>query len=340
VPYPSPSSSLFGSTGYCDKLASNGKSITTGFPIDATKLADIANLGVKWTRTEAAQFFVDTSHIFGAGSYAWGTLDAAQCTLARTGISPVIELDAGPVEYNTVPGTFSPAQVSTYATAADFGQWCGVVAAHENATFGIKRFSLPGNEVNTNPGLFPGGNAQIASYSEACYAAIHAAMPSAFVYGFELNMDGNVGATAFVKALAALGCGAGTCYDGISMHLSLRYPIPSSSTPCYPNAGGDYSMQCITDIQNAGGIKHVLISETVYPIPGGVPNEATKALAAVAAFKTFATNQNVDGVNYANVDECAFYPTGYFANACLINTSNQLLPAYTALQALATSSYY
>jgi hypothetical protein len=341
-PYPTPGAQLVGSNGYCDEVAANGASISGSYPVDAQKLADIVNLGVKWTRMPAPQFFDDVSHVFGAGQYTFGDFDSAQCaTLARNGITPVVGLEAGPVQYDAVPGTLSPQQVSTYATATDFGTWCGAVAAHERAAFpSVTRYSLPGNEVNTNPQLFPGGNPQIAAYSRACYAAIKAANPAAFVYGFELNMDGGVDAPGFVRQLAALGCGVGTCYDGIAMHLSLRYPIPAASTPCYPNAGGDYGMQCVADIQAAtGAAVHVLISETGYPVPGYVPDEATKAKAVAAAFPTFAANPAVDGVNYANVDECGLYPTGYFAGGCLIDTTGNPLPAYQALRALAVALY-
>jgi hypothetical protein len=336
APYPTPGTVLFGAAGYCDEVSANGQSISSGYLVDPTKLADIVNLGVKWTRTEASSFDDDLSHIFGPGEYAFGDFDSAQCALERNGITPVVGLDAGPVQYNATPGTISPTQESTYATAADFGQWCGVVTAHENAAFpGVTRFSLPGNEVDSDPGLFPGGNAQIAAYSEACYAAVKAANPRAFVYGFELNMDGSINVPAFISALAALGCKAGTCYDGIAMHLTLVYPIPAANATCYPNPGGTYGLACITAVEGAANVSHVLISETMYPVPGSVPDEATKALAVAAEFTAFAASPTVDGVSYANVDECALYPSGYFFDGCLISTGGQILPAYTALQQLA-----
>jgi hypothetical protein len=339
-PYPTPGASL---AGYCHQVAANGYSIETGNLIDATKLADITNLGVGWTRLSAPQFFDDQSHIFGAGHYAFGDFDSAQCsTLADHGILPVIGLTAGPVIYNATPGVFSPQSIPQYQTAADFGQWCGVVAAHERSVFpSVSQFSLPGNEVNSNPQLFPGGAAQIAAYSEACYAAIKAAYPAAFVYGFELNMDGGLNAPAFVRQLVGLGCKVGTCYDGIALHLTLLYPLPPASTPCYPNPGGKYSMQCITDIETAAQAPiHVLVSESDYPIPTGVPDEATKALAVVAEFNAYSANPTVDGVSYADVDECALYTTGNFAGGCLISTSGQVLPAYTALQQLAGTLFF
>jgi hypothetical protein len=341
-PYPAAGTVLAGTSGYCNAVAANGVSIATGNVVDPTKLADAVNLGVRWVRMPAPQFTDDDSHIFGAGQYNFGDFDSAQCsTLVAHGIKPVVGLEAGPVQYDAVPGTFSPQQVTTYKTAGDFGSWCGAVAAHERAVFpSVTQFSLPGNEVNTNPSLFPGGNAQIAAFSEACYSAIKTANPNAFVYGFELNMDGNLNTPGFVRAMAALGCRVGTCYDGLAIHLSLRYPIPSSTTPCYPNTGGDYSMQCVTDIQTAAQAPiHILISESVFTIPGSVPDEATKALAIVAEFKAFATNTSIDGASYANVDECALYPSGYFSGGCIISTSGQIFPGYTALQQLAIPAF-
>jgi hypothetical protein len=338
VPYPTPGSVLFGSSGYCDAVAANGQSITSGYTVDPTKLANIVNLGVKWTRTEPAPFNDDLSHTLGV--YAFGDFDSAQCALERNGITPVVGLDAGPVQYDATPGTFSPTQVAFYQTASDFGQWCGVVAAHDRAAFpNVTHFSLPYNEVDDSPSPFPGGNAQLAAYSKACYAAIKAANPNAFVYGFELNMDGGINVPAFITALNALGCAVGTCYDGISMHLSMVYPTPAASTPCYPSAGGAYDMACVTAVEVAANVFHVLISESVYTVPGSVPTEAAKALAVVGELQAYAANSTIDGVLYANVDECALYTTGFFSGGCLINTAGQILPAYTALATLANSEF-
>jgi hypothetical protein len=331
-----------GSSDYCTHVAANGYSIQTGNLVDSTKLANVVNLGVGWVRTAAPQFFDDLSHVWGAGSYQFADFDSAQCSaLVEHGIKPVVGLEAGPVQYSAVLGQLPPQQAALYQTPSDFGTWCGAVAAHERAAFPtVNQFSLPGNEVNSNPQLFPGGNAQIAAYSEACYAAIKSAYPSAYVYGFELNMDGSLNAPAFVQQMAALGCRVGTCYDGIALHLSLRYPAPAATTPCYPNAGGDYVLQCVNDIISATQSPvHVLVSETVYPVPGFVPDESTKALAVVNDLTTFAADPSIEGVSYADVDECALYPSGFFFDGCLISTSGQILPAYTALQQLATVSY-
>jgi hypothetical protein len=326
---------MLGPSGYCDEQAANGASIDGSYQVDVTKLNDAIYLGARWTRMPVPQFFADVSHIFGAGSYAFGSLDAAQCiSLLYHNLKPIIEIDAGPVQYNATPGTFSPITVPTYESASDYGQWCSTVAAHERAAFpSVTHFSIPGNEVNSNPQLFPGGVPQIAAYSIACYAAIKAANPQAFVYGFELNMDGSLNVPAFVASMAALGCKVGTCYDGLAMHLTLNYPIPSSTIPCYPNPGGQYSMRCVSDVEAAAGAPiHVLISETVYPVPGFVPDENTKAAAVTAEYAAFAANPTIDGVLYANIDECGLYPTGYFADGCLIDTAGNPLPAWSQLQ--------
>jgi hypothetical protein len=340
-PYPNPSTKLFGQGGYCDSVASNGVSISSGYKVDATKLGDIVDLGVRWTRTSASPFSDDNSHVTDQVPYAFGDFDSAQCALVRHKIEPIIALEPGPVQYDTIPGQFSPKSSPQYKTAADFGAWCAVVTKHERDVFAtVHRYTLPGNEVNSNPELFPGGEAQIAAYSEACYKAVKTANPHAFVYGFELNMDRHAEPVAFVQRLYDLGCKVGTCYDGLSIHLSLRFPIPAPSTPCYPQPGGDYSLQCVDDIRHAAHAPiHVLIGETVYPVPRGVRDEATKAQATVASIEAFARDSYVDGVNYANVDECDLYPSGYFVGGCLIDALGKKLPAYTALRTLATAAY-
>jgi hypothetical protein len=341
-PYPTPGNVLFGSAGYCDQVTANGYSISSGDPVDATKLGHAVNLGVGWARSTLSAEQIDQTHIFGAGHWSWITLDSSQCAQLRNGMQPIVGLEAGPVMYDSIPNVYSPVEKPIYQSAADFGAYCGAVAQHEVQAFPtVNQYSLPGNEVNTNPTMFPGGASQIAAYSEACYSAIKAAQPSAFVYGLELNMVYNVNAPAFVQSLYTLGCKQGTCYDGISMHLFLPWPIPSSSTPCFPAAGGNYDMQCVAAIRTAAGSAalHVLIGETGYMVTSSVPDEATKATAAVAAMKLFAQDPNIDGALYSNVDECALYPSGAFAGGCLIDVNNNVLPAYTALQSLAQTSF-
>ena len=330
-PYPTPGTVMTGPSGYCEQTAANGASIDGSYVVDPTKLSDLIYLGARWTRMPVPQFNVDVSHIYGAGQYAWAPLDAAQCiSLTYHNIKPVIGIEPGPVYYDATPGTFSPTVLPAYPNASDFGGWCGAVAAHEAAVFpAVTQYSIPASEANDpNAQLFPGGEAQIAAFTKSCYAAIKAANPKAFVYAFELNMDGQAGATQFVSDMAALGCRPGTCYDGITMHFTLRYPIPPPGTPCYPNPGGDYSMQCITDIRTASGSPnlHILISETVYLVPSTVPDEQTKADAVVQAFSTLSADPNIDRVRVRQRrGGCALY-SDYFAGGCLIDASGNQLP--------------
>jgi hypothetical protein len=53
----------------------------------------------------------------------------------------------------------------------------------------------------------------------------------------------------------------------------------------------------------------------------------------------FAADPLIDGVNYANVDECDLYPTGFFVGGCLVDSIGTKLPAFTALQKLARDAY-
>ena len=53
-------------------------------------------------------------------------------------------------------------------------------------------------------------------------------------------MDRHADPTGFVKRMYDLGCKPGTCYDGISLHLSFARPDPPPGTSCYPDSGDDY----------------------------------------------------------------------------------------------------
>jgi hypothetical protein len=341
-PYPPETPHLFGPTGYCDRIVASGNSISTGFLVDSKRIANIKDLGVSWARVPVSTFFTDLSHINSPGpdAYAFGQLDSAECALVRNHIEPIVGLEAGPVQYNPDPQVYAPKTIPIYKTAADFGNWCAVIAKHESRTFSsVTRFSLPGNEVNSNG--FPDGEAQIAAYSEACYHAIKAILPKSQIYGFELNADRNAEPAAFVQRMYDLGCKVGTCYDAISFHISLRYPIPARSTPCYPNSGGDYGMQCLQDVRLAAHAPklHLLIGETGYFVPGNVPDEETKAQAIVDEYHVFAQDPLIDGVNYANIDECDLYPSGYFVGGCLVDSLGKRLPGFTALQQRVTNGY-
>jgi hypothetical protein len=341
-PYPAPTTTLFGRSGYCDEVAANGFSISSGYKVDEEKLANIVKLGVKWTRTPVSADFDDQSHIFGPGKYSFGDFDSAQCALLRAKIAPIVNIEAGSVQYNPPDGAYAPKELPNYRTAADFGEWCGAIAKHELRTFpSVTRYSLPGNEVNSDPKTYPGGDAEIAAYAKACYHAVKVAEPNAFVYGFELNMEKDLDPAAFVQRMYNLACKQGTCYDAISLHLYMHYPLPAPGAPCYPSPGGNYTLQCIADVQKATHAPnmHILVGETALLVPATVPNEETKAKAVVDIMELFASQKLIDGLNYANVDECDLYPSGFFVGGCLIDSIGNPLPAYMALQKLATRYY-
>jgi hypothetical protein len=340
-PMPAPTTMLFGQHGYCDVKAPNGLSISSGYLVDSKKLGDITGLGVRWTRTNPAPFWDDRSHVDSENKYVFADFDSAQCALLRHQITPIIALEAGPVNYNKFPDQYSPKTEPHYKTASDFAQWCSTVAMHEKEIYStVHRYTMPGNEVNSNPDMFPEGDAQIAQFTEACYHAVKHVDPNAYVYGLELNMDKNANPAGMVQRLYDLGCRPGNCYDGLSAHMSLTYPIPPPGTPCYPNPGGAYGVACLADLRKAAHAPiHILIGETGYFVPSSVRDEAMKAQAIVAAMQTFAALNYVDGVNYANVDECDLYPTGYFVGGCLVDSVGTKLPAYFALEHLAKSAY-
>ena len=84
---------------------------------------------------------------------------------------------------------------------------------------------------------------------------------------------------------------------------------------------------------------HVLIGETAYLIPATVPDETTKAKAVVAVMTAFSAMPDVDGVNYANVDECGSLPVGILHRRLLVDSLGNRLPAYGALAALAKTYF-
>jgi hypothetical protein len=123
--------------------------------------------------------------------------------------------------------------------------------------------------------------------------------------------------------------------------MYFKYPVPPPSAPCGLASGGAYSVACAGTIRDAAHDRslHILIGETAFLVPSTVPDEATKASATVDAMKEFAADPLIDGVNYANVDECDLYPSGFFMGGCLVDSVGNRLPAFTALRGLATSAY-
>ncbi|GAC1302569.1 MAG: hypothetical protein NVSMB21_00650 [Vulcanimicrobiaceae bacterium] len=299
---------------------------SSGTTLDASKTQNILDIGARWTRSPEQPFNVDQT-IYGPGKYDFSYPDAVTSFDVAHNIEPVINIEAGPVMVND-PGVFNPHSVPVYPTASALGTFCSASATHYKTS--THSYSIPGSEVNSDTAKFPNGASSVAPYMKSCYSAIKAADPGAFVWGLELNMDGQAGATKFVSDLRALGCGPGTCYDGISAHLTLRIPIPAPGTPCYPNAGGDYSVACLSDLQNAAGnaALPMMIGETVIFWPNWVADANAQAQAIPAELHALAAAPGVKYINYANLDECALYAGGYFRNGCIVDVNNAHTPAW------------
>ena len=75
------------------------------------------------------------------------------------------------------------------------------------------------------------------------------------------------------------------------------------------------------------------------PLRPKQPSDKEKAKAVVAVMTAFSAMPDIDGVNYANVDECDLYPSGYFTGGCLVDALGNRLPTYGALAALAKTYF-
>lgn len=164
--------------------------------------------------------------------------------------------------------------------------------------------------------------ANLAAYTSNCYSAIKAADPAAQVYAFELSMDQGLTPTPqqFVTDLrTTFSCGPGTCYDGISNHLGMSYPITDYGGGCTSNTL--ITLDCLTALETAAGqTVPLMISEMFYGYPNDLANEAQKAAAINGAFNAEISFPQTKYVSYGNVDECGLYPSGYFENGCLVGT--------------------
>lgn len=196
----------------------------------------------------------------------------------------------------------------------------GVTTYTDNGTGSVSGTTPPSSSL-AQVGAF---EADYAAYMIPCYQAIKTADPAAIVYGFELNMVTGLTPTpaTFVSDEVALGCGPGTCYDGISLHLYPPYPMSGLTTPCLSDdfdGGSAYSLACLQDIETAAGANiPLMIGEYAVTVPGVVSSEATASLAIADAIGKFATYPYVQYISYSNVDECALYPSGFFYGGCLV----------------------
>lgn len=95
---------------------------------------------------------------------------------------------------------------------------------------------------------------------------------------------------------------------------------------------GDYTVEYLADLRTAARAPvPLMIGETVVTWPGEIPDAATQAIAAPLIAPRARRGAGVRYINYANLDECALYPSGCFMNGCIVDivdTNNAHLPAW------------
>jgi hypothetical protein len=260
VPYPAPNpSNLFGAGGFCTTVATNGKSILTANPVDNTKIANLVALGVQWTRGGPSPIVTDYTHVVGDGTYHWAQWDAAVCAQLKNGITPTVNVDSGPVYYDTLANVNAGTANGqpTYKSPADYAAWGAAVAQHDQTYFGnaMLRYTIAvKNEVNTiavplgggaaqsglvndpgfsddmisqsnNPTLYQGRSGAIL-YQTAIYTAIKAVNPNIMALAGELNMDPASDPFGFITLEYASGLRLGNGFDGWSEHINpANHPL-------------------------------------------------------------------------------------------------------------------
>lgn len=317
---------------------------SSGNTLSTTKTQNILDIGAKWTRSPVSSYFVDQTRT-GFG-YVWGQPDVWFAWAKAHNIEGIPGIENGTLQ--TASGDLN----TGYESATAFGTFCSALATHaaplwfSNST--RHNYSIPGNEINASTTLW-GSESKIASYMQSCYAAIKKADPVAFIWGLEATADAgaNFRATPLVADLRALGCGPGTCYDGLSEHLILSASSNTVSNPTLPSPtaicsattpGNYYSLQCLTDLENASGNANLplMVGETgdTWGGPGTVMDAATKAYFEPLSLHALASHANVQYILHDNLDECALYPSGYFMNGCLVDLNNAHVPAWDAVSAV------
>lgn len=351
-PYPSPTTLLYGSTGYCDHVATNGVSISTGYPLDYYKMVDIVQLGVQWTRSEINPFYDDLSHLTPGGTYNFTDADSVECGLLRNAITPAVYINAGPVQY----GTFaSPVTNAVYKSPSDYAGYCTAVAQHQAAIFPqVTKFGIPTNEPNessppaigdvsltNNPTLYAGVQG-LALYSAACYKAIKAVNPNYIVYWGELIVGQSSDLPGIFTSMYANGCRIGSCFDAFDLHFSvinnplLTYDLANNGFQFNDGAVWPLLNNIQTAVAQAGETRlplHIIFGESgfaptvpsLYTMFGNAIDQAFMwghMLLAGETTTTLGPGPIIDGISVANVDENCEYAGTQFANAGVMVTPN------------------
>ena len=312
--------------------------------VDMQKGQDLLDLGVQMTRTNLSTL-LDDSTGFGGG-YQFTADDPLLYWLFQHSIVPLIEIDAGAKLYGTLS---QHSQEPLMRNPTEFGNFCAAAASHLHATYpqlGVTvpaYFSMPANELNNsgnwdasrsdNPSLYSEAAGGPALYMHSCYGAIKQVFPTAKVYVGELSTNVAGAPNAMPNELSrwyANGCRIGTCFDGVSLHISPIGDPSKHFTRCYePNDG--WTFACVNEMQaistqNGDPLIHALITETdlssIRNANISAGDEPGQAWWESETLSAAAQNPYIDGVFWANVDEDALYPSGsQFYGASLIDTS-------------------
>jgi hypothetical protein len=321
--------------------------------IDVYKAANILGAGLTIGRMDEQTFFDDDTHLIvngNPGNYSFTKDDQIITWMLANNIVPYIDIDAGPVQYGTAPNQITN---PIYQTPSDYATWCSVASNHIHTTFPQlgntvpAYFGIPMNEPNggswdasksANPILYGSGSDGIALYSKACYAQIKAVFPVSMVYAGEwaMNPTGQTPAADVVGEISreytgSAACHTGTCWDGISMHISpVGDPIwPMPANNCFENQNG-WTFGCIPAVQavevaNGDAPSHFMITETAIPAIENNNNSAGdvygQAWWLAEDFAAAQMNPYIDGIFWANIDEDSVYANSVFANGGLMDTS-------------------
>jgi hypothetical protein len=358
-PYPTPNpSNLFGSSGYCDAVATNGYSITTGYPMDFNKWNDMVKEGVQWTRTGFNTFNDDLRFVNGYGYVRFGDFDAVQCQNARNGIQTHIEIPSNGAQY-------SSGSHNEYENPTAYAGLCTAIAQHEDATFPTNRiFEIDGNELNIagnwsttgmdNPTAWawPQGP---AIYAKACYQAIKAVDPTYIVYWGEISTATlQSGGTAYTSdqyltaAYKTAGCNIGTCFDAFTAHITpcneslAQFDVTDNGIAYNDCVDINWLPHTVQLLQSLGETRpiHWGITETgdiaFNPSTSqNAGNHADQAYILADYMRAFEENPNIDFVDIANnIDEDG--DDAYvFDNQALMDASGPMpspYPAYGVIQ--------
>jgi hypothetical protein len=313
--------------------------------VDAVKGQDIIDAGVQMARTGYQTIYDDTTGM--GGTYSFSDEDPLITWLLAHKIVPLMELDAGPKRYGTLGKNTAE---SLMHNPTEYADWCSAAATHLRATFpslGVSvpaYFSMPRNEPNStggwdasqtdNPTLYAETASGPALYMKSCYAAVKKIIPNAEVYGGELatNVAGN--AYAMPQQLMqwyAAGCRIGTCFDGVTLHISPIGDPSQHFKNCFETNNG-WTFACLTEMQaiatsHGDPTLHAMITETemtsVQNSNDSAGDEPGQAWWTSQTLASAVKNPDIDGIFWANIDEDALYPKGSpFYGGSLVDTSS------------------